>query len=255
MHAGVADSRMWQAQIEAIARHHRAIAYDRRGFGATPAVDQSYSEVDDLLAVLEDFADGQPAVIVGCSNGGRIALDAALAAPDCICGLILIAPSVSGAPATGFPEAVRKTVEALEAAEAAGDFVQVNELEAQLWLDGPLAAPGRVSGTPRQLFLDMNGIALQAANIGKALDRPPAYPRLAEIGIPTLIVWGSFEFPEIQLRCQHLLREIPRAHGLAMTGVAHLPSLERPAEVSGLIADFIERLGKAPLDTRGRGDL
>lgn len=245
LHAGVADSRMWQHQIEAVGHNHRAIAYDRRGFGATPAADVSYSDVGDLIAVLDEFAPNLPAIVIGCSNGGRIAIDAALAAPGRIGALILVAPSIGGAPPGGYPDEAKPTIEALEAAESARDLDRVNELEAQLWLDGPLARPGRVRGAARQLFLDMNGIALRSPKLGQALKQPPAYPRLHEIGTPTLVIWGSCEFPDISRLCQHLVDEIPEAQGQIMRDVAHLPSLERPVEVTGLIARFIDRLGEA----------
>jgi pimeloyl-ACP methyl ester carboxylesterase len=91
----------------------------------------------------------------------------------------------------------------------------------------------------------MNGIALRSPKLGQALEQPPAYPRLHEIGTPTLVIWGSCEFPDISRLCQHLVDEIPEAQGQIMRDVAHLPSLERPVEVTGLIARFIDRLGEA----------
>ena len=244
LHAGVADSRMWQAQIATLAHSHRAIAYDRRGFGATPAADETRSDVGDLFAVLDEFADGRPAVIVGCSDGGRIAIDAALSGPSRVRALVLVAPSVSGAPPSGYPDQARATVEALEAAEKADDLDQVNEFEARLWLDGPLAAPGRIGGAPRRLFIDMNAIALGAPKLGRTLEAPPAYPRLREISMPTLVIWGSLEFPDIQARCRHLLHEIPGARAHVMSNVAHLPSLEQPAALTELIAGFIASLSE-----------
>lgn len=245
LHAGVADSRMWQSQIESIRTTHRVIAYDRRGFGATPAADEPYSDVDDLLAVLDEFAADRAAVVVGCSQGGRIAIDAALAAPGRIRALILISPSISGAPALGYPAGAKPVVEALDAAEAARDIDRINELEARLWLDGPLAPPGRVSGILRRLFLDMNGIALRAPQHGSALDPPPAYGRLSEIAIPTLVIWGDLDFPDIHVRCLHLAREVPGSQTHIVAGAAHLPNLERPTEITDLIKGFIGRLGNS----------
>ena len=40
LHAGVADRRMWRHQFAALASTHQVIAFDRRGFGETPAVDE-----------------------------------------------------------------------------------------------------------------------------------------------------------------------------------------------------------------------
>ena len=57
-----------------------------------------------------------------------------------------------------------------EKAEERGDLATVNRLEARVWLDGPAAAEGRVSGAPRDLFLEMNGRALDADDPGESRD-------------------------------------------------------------------------------------
>src|SRR3546814_14940726 len=41
LHAAVCDSRMWDAQLDAVGATHKAIAYDRRGFGKTVAEKRS----------------------------------------------------------------------------------------------------------------------------------------------------------------------------------------------------------------------
>ena len=99
LHAAVADRRMWHHQLAALASRYHVIAFDRRGFGETPAVDEAYSQTADSFAVLDHLVErGWPVVLVGCSQGGHIAIDDALASPDRVAGLVLIAPSVSGAP-------------------------------------------------------------------------------------------------------------------------------------------------------------
>src|SRR5262245_18955957 len=98
LHAGVADRRIWHEQIAALAPQFHAIAYDRRGFGRTEHADEAYSHVADLLAVLDAVAPAQPAVLVGCSQGGRISIDLTLAYPNCVRALVLVAPAITGAP-------------------------------------------------------------------------------------------------------------------------------------------------------------
>ena len=90
-------------QLDALAATHTAIAYDRRGCGQTQAEAEAFSAVADLMAVLGATTDGTPAILVGCSGGGRIALDAALLHPAAVRALVLIAPSVSGAPVPAYP--------------------------------------------------------------------------------------------------------------------------------------------------------
>jgi pimeloyl-ACP methyl ester carboxylesterase len=89
--------------MDGLSTTHQTIAYDRRGFGATRADKMDHPSVADLMAVLDKFANGRPAIRIACSQGGRIAIDAALAHPSRIRGLVLISPSVSGSPTPVYP--------------------------------------------------------------------------------------------------------------------------------------------------------
>ncbi len=241
LHASVCDSRMWRAQLDGVGANHKAIAYDRRGFGKTRAEKEDFSAVADLMAVIDATANGTPAILVGCSQGGRIALDAALWHPSCVRALVLIAPTVSGAPEAIYPPEIKGLLARLKEAEAAGDLDQVNAIKARLWVDGPLEPEGRVVGQARRLFLDMNAIALRSPPTGSDLDVAPAFHRLGEISVPSLVIWGDLDFPHIQERSRHIATVMSNGSGHALTGAAHLPSLEQPADITGLLAGFIDR--------------
>jgi pimeloyl-ACP methyl ester carboxylesterase len=225
LHAGVCDRRMWRAQQDGLDAHNTVIAYDRRGFGATQASKEDYSSVEDLKTVIDAAADGAPAILVGCSQGGGGALDMALRHPAYVRALILIAPNVSGAPSPAHPPAIAALVAQREQAQKAGDPDRINAIQARILLDGPLQSEGRVKGAARDLFLDMNAIALRSPPVGKNLDDEDAFHRLDEIKVPALVLWGEYD-----------------ATGRMLNGVAHVPSLERPAEVTSLIAEFVDRL-------------
>ncbi|UZO99399.1 Hydrolase (plasmid) [Roseomonas mucosa] len=218
---------------------HQVIAYDRRGFGETQAEREDHSAVEDLTAVLDAVTEGKPAVLVGCSMGGKIALDAALRYPARVRGLVLIAPSVEGAPAPDYSPEVAEMVAWAQAAEASGDPTRTAAAKARLWLDGPLAPEGRVGGAPRRLFLDMIGIALSAPAVGANLDRTPAYGRLGTITVPTFVIQGDLDFPHIQARSRHIAETVPGGSLHELTDVAHLPALERPDVLADLISNFL----------------
>lgn len=242
LHANVCDSRMWLDQMMAVGACAKAVAYDRRGFGKTAAAEENFSSVADLMAVIEAVTDDRPPVIVGCSQGGKIALDATLQHPARIGGLVLIAPSVGGAPEPVYPPEIREILARQKAAEAQGDLDEVNAVKARLWLDGPLGSEGRVGGEARHLFLDMNGIALRSPPIGTNLDTDPAFDRLKEVRSPTLVIWGDLDFPHIQDRCRHIVTKIPGALAHEIAGAAHLPSLEQPEIITAQVILFMQRL-------------
>ncbi|CAG1007133.1 2-hydroxy-6-oxononadienedioate/2-hydroxy-6-oxononatrienedioate hydrolase [Burkholderiales bacterium] len=242
LHAGVADRRMWRGQLDALARGRtgcRAIAYDRRGFGDTLHADERYSHVGDLLAVLNALAPRTPAILVGCSQGGRIAIDTELAHPARVRALLLVAPAISGAPEpTSLPPAIQAWVERVDDAEQASDIDRLNALEAHAWLDGPLEPEGRVGGPVRELFLAMNEIALRAEARGVETEPPDAWDRLHEIACPALVAWGDRDFPQVDANCRHLASRIPGARTHVMHGAAHLPNLEQPAAFDRMLLDF-----------------
>lgn len=237
LHAGVADKRSWYPTMASIASRYRAVAYDRRGFGDTSYEPEPHAHVDDLLAVL-DSLDENDAVLVGHSQGGRIAIDAALAHPSRIRRLFLVAPAITGAPE---PTAVPPEEAALDEAweRASGDLDAINEIEAHAWLDGPGSRRGRVGGDARALFLDMNGRALRAADPGAEREPAPAYERLGDISVPTCVLVGSLDLQHMQANARHLAACAPRGSLVVMDGVAHLPQLERRDELADSLATFL----------------
>lgn len=242
IHANVCDSRMWWAQMDGLAATNLAIAYDRRGFGLTRAGAEDFSAVADLMAVIDSVAGDRPAILVGCSQGGKIALDAALLHPSRVRGLVLIAPTVGGAPEAPHPPAIAARLAEQKTAEAAGDLERLGALKAHLWLDGPLAAEGRVAGDERRLFLDMIGVALRLPPVGASLDTAAAYDRLGAVLAPSLVLWGELDFPHIRERSRHVAAALRGASGHELRGTAHLPSLDQPGVVTDLVRDFVGRL-------------
>ncbi|HWT22199.1 MAG TPA: alpha/beta hydrolase [Solirubrobacteraceae bacterium] len=244
VHAGVNDRRSWRAVIERLAPRHRCVAHDMRGFGETTYErEDGWSPMADALAVL-DAAGLERPVVVAASMGGQAAIDLALAHPDRVAGLVLVGPAVRGAP---YPELEHGPTAELgariEAAAEAGDLDEIGRLEAWLWLDGPAAEEGRVGGAARELFLDMNGRALRAADPGEEAELAPAWPRLGEIAVPTVVLLGRLDAEDIQVIAPQAAQRIPGARLVLLDGVAHVPHLEGDPATLDAIAAFAGELG------------
>lgn len=240
LHAGVCDRRSWYDVGDLLAGSHRVLAYDRRGYGDTAPSVSTYRDVDDLVAVCEALNAG-PVLLVGSSKGGEVALDAAALRPDLVAGLLLLAPSVSGAPQLSedlLDADTRRLGGAIDAAEEAADHEELIRLETWLWLDGPSAAEGRVAGASRQLARDMNAIIV--ANQGSEHEHSGAsgldtWDRIEEISQPVTVAWGDLDLPVMIDRCRELAKRLPNASESVLPGTAHLPYLEDPAAVAALV--------------------
>jgi pimeloyl-ACP methyl ester carboxylesterase len=94
-HAGIADRRMWAGPFAELGTGCRVVRFDWRGYGESDPTSAEYTLDGDLLRFLNALGIGR-AVLAGCSVGGAAALDAALAAPDRVAGLVLIGSGLSG---------------------------------------------------------------------------------------------------------------------------------------------------------------
>jgi pimeloyl-ACP methyl ester carboxylesterase len=238
VHAGVTDQRSWTHVVDRLP-DHRCLTYDARGYGRTTFTEQDgWSQVGDALAVLDAY-DASSAVVVGCSMGGRTSIDLTLTHPERVRALVLIGPAVSGAPEPTYEPEVLALDEEWETADERGDLETVNRLEARVWLDGPTAPEGRVTGPARDLFLEMNAWALDAEDPGEASDDAAAWDRLGEIGVPVLVMVGEHDLAYIKRNCAHLVRSIDGARLVELPGGAHVPHLEADQRTLHEIADFV----------------
>ena len=244
LHAGVADRRSWYGVMEVVGRTHRVLAYDRRGYGASAYEPEPHAEVGDLLAVL-DSAGLDRVVLVGCSNGGQVAFEAAVAFPERVRALVLVDSAPAGAPAGDPGPAAEALFDALDKAEEEGDVPVVNRLEAHLWLDGPRSPDGRVGGAARDLFLDMNELALRAGPVGEEAPALAGWAELADLRVPTLLMVGSLDVPHLVDRIRQMAVLIPSAELVVLAGAAHLPMLEDPGRVATALLDFLGRVTPA----------
>ena len=240
IHAGIADRRMWETQVEPFAEHFQVVRYDMRGFGQTPIVAGRYAHYEDLHGLLGHLGI-ERAILVGCSKGGAVALDFALAYPEKVKALVLVAAAIHGLRIEADPLPQEA---ALEAAEEAGDLSLVSALEVQIWIDGG-RQPEQIDPAVRKLVYAMNLIALQNDVLGlgeeERLD-PAAADRLAEITVPTFVLIGDRDIPASLQRYEYLIRHIPHAQKATLTDAAHLPNMEHPDIFNRLVLTFLASL-------------
>ncbi len=227
VHAGVATRAMWDPQFDDLARDHFVVRYDTRGYGESRGDDIEFADRHDLIAVL-DAAGAATATYIGCSRGGRIALDAALDQPARVTGLVTIGSTPGGQGQDGNTERELEMLAEMEAASDAQDVDALVRIEVAYWDLGPSRDVDDVDPEFLQRAIELNVGAAHwdFAGLDQPLD-PPAVSRLHEIRVPALVVVGDLDVTESKLGYELLMGGLPDAEGLRFPDSAHLPSVER----------------------------
>ncbi len=241
-HAGFVDSRMWDDQWNALTKRYRVIRYDMRGYGKSDPVKAPISRRADLYRLLKHL-QVQRATLIGCSMGGEISLDFTLEHPELVSGLVLVSAVPSGFQMQGEPPP--NVMSMMESAQK-GDLERASELQIEIWVDGPFRQSAQVDPTVRQRAAEMNRIPVNNQTWAKADMQPlnplnpPAVGRLKEVRVPTLVIAGAMDDPEILRAAETLATGIPGAKKVIIPNTAHVPNMEKPAEFNQAVEGFLK---------------
>jgi 3-oxoadipate enol-lactonase len=241
VHSGVTDSRMWDNQWQALANDYRLIRYDRPGFGKSAPTGEAPHSRADLLALVDKLAI-EKAHFVGCSLGGEIITDFALEHPERVKSLVLVSSLVTGFEMQGEPPA---EIMAFFGALQAGQMEEVAAIANRLYLVGEQRQSEQVSASLREAVYEMtlriakNGALMQQE--AEALE-PPAMQRLAEIRVPSFLIVGQYDHPEILRGARVICEAIAGARLLEIADTAHFPNMEAPEVFNQALAEFLAQV-------------
>ena len=240
IHEGIADSRMWEPQWVTWSKRFRMVRFDMRGFGQSPPMVGTFSLAGDLVALLESLELG-PAALIGVSLGGGVAMETAIARPDLVSRLVVVAPGLRG---FDMSDETKAGWEEEEAALERGDVDAAVEVNMRMWVDGPSRSPDEVDPEVRSKVAEMQRraieIYLEAGEDGQPQPLAEDWgDRLGEISVPTLVVVGDLDRPEMLEIADRLEAEIPNARRVTIEGAAHVPSMERPDEFDRIVLEFL----------------
>jgi 3-oxoadipate enol-lactonase len=241
LHAGAADSRMWEPQLRSFPARHRVLRVDFPGFGRTPI---EASPVSFRGAVREalDAAGIEQAALVGVSLGGNTALELALESPERVSALVLVG---AGLPDHEWSQEVRAFFASEDEALERGDLDAAVEANLQTWLAGPNRGLDTIDPRLRELVAKMQRQAFEVQkdwpDLRAARLDPPSSERLGDVRVPTLVLTGDDDVADIHEIAERLATGIPRAERATIAGAAHLPNLDRPEEFDRIVLGFLDR--------------
>lgn len=234
LHSTVCDRRMWDPQWPVLAEAgYQVVRGDFRGFGDTPAAGRPYTDAGDVGDLMDALGIDR-AALIGSSYGGRVAVEIAARWPDRVTAMALICAGLPGhEPGPELRAFGQREEELLEA----GDVAAAVDLNVATWL-GPQASPAtreKVREMQRRAF------DLQLAAAGE-FELPPAEVDLSAVRAPCLALSGAHDLPDFREIAASLPGLFPAARHVELPWAGHLPSLERPGEVTPLLAGFLAGL-------------
>lgn len=232
IHGTGSSSALWQDAARELARYGRTIVYDRRGFSRSerpePFVTDVHLQADDAAALI-DALGAAPAIVLGRSHGGEIAVDLALRYPDRVRALALLEGG-----GLALSDELRWWLAGVHERMFAAAEEDLDTVAATLFRDvlGDSAWEG-MPASVRQVFT-ANGLAILAEERAGLLDITAA--QLGAIDQPTLLVGGTGSPPPLLDATRRMAAAMPRATVAWVEG-GHLISPSAPP-----VLEFIEQV-------------
>jgi len=238
IHGGQLDCRMWDDQFTALSQRFCAIRYDVRGYGGSFQPEMLYSDAEDLVGLL-DYLKVNKAHFVGLSLGGRIAIDFAVAHPARVRSMTLAGPGLAGYEP---PDGTQTDLRMWNIIKAARD--EGPEKATALWLKDPFMAPAMEQA---RLVPGLQRMARENAHcwlenpVLQRSPKPPAAVRLGEIKVPTLLVIGDRDVPQIKATIETLEKGIGGSKKVAIKDAGHMVNLEKPDVFNDVVLKFLRK--------------
>ena len=239
-HGTLMDAAMFEPQLDHLAEcGYRAIAYNSRVLTGEPAPHSLGDLVEDCRALIDDLGIGK-CVLAGMSVGGFMALEFALAYPERLQGLVVIA-ATSKDYTTEERQAYHGQFDKLDVggtvprpfAEWVAPFcfgettLARNKALADHWVERwSTTVPARAVLFQGRSWLDKDDIT----------------GRLAAVRVPALVVHGEEDVPLPIERAEAMANALPDATFLRVPEAGHSVNLESPSAVNAAMARFLGRL-------------
>jgi pimeloyl-ACP methyl ester carboxylesterase len=240
LHGGLMDQRQWDGQFDFFARSHCVIRYDMRSSGQSDTLPttEPFTHHEDLFRLLQ-VLNIERVSLVGLSNFA-VALDFAIAYPGMVEKLILVSPGLRGYEYRDPWVGSRFT--AMMQALGNRDLAGAVEVFLTMWVDGPHRIPREVDSNVRERVGQMVARAFSLSRLAPNCVglEPNAAGRLAEVSVPTLVILGDRDAPDIQAIGQLIHDGVAGARLVRIPDVGHVLPMENPGEFNSVVREFLQ---------------
>ena len=227
-------SYMWYRTKPLVAEQYRTITFDNRGAGRSdvPAGPYSIAAMASDAATVLDAAGIESAHLYGVSMGGMIAQEFALQYPKRVKSLIL------GCTAAGGPEAKRAAPEVIEVLTRQGMTPEEAARAINPYIYDKETPPSRVEEDLKirlQWTPTFDGYMAQLQGIMMW----EAYSRIAQIGVPTLVVHGETDQLVPAENGKLIAQRISRSKLVMIPHASHIYSTDQPEAAHKSVLEFL----------------
>lgn len=224
LHGWALDLDYWDPLVELLAPLYTLLRYDRRGFGLSTGQPDIHRNVDDLRAVL-DAAGIDRAVLIGMSQGARLALHFACRNPQRSRALVLDGPPALETESE-LPLARLRSVLETQGAKALHEEI----------LSLPLMRLATPEATARRL---LESIVSRYCGLDLLQSRThAAAPDLGSIRAPACVLNGMRDSHERRAASRGIAASMPAARHVELPGAGHLALLDAPGDYASVVSEF-----------------
>lgn len=241
----------WSDQIVRLGDRYRVIALDLPGFGLSKRTGDKLT-VEALAAavlkLLDKLGERRPAVIMGNSLGGAVAMTVAATRPERVAGLVLV-------DSAGFGTEVSIGLRLLDLGIARHAlrlrrYQRVTRLtERNMFHDKSFVTPERVAyatkvGRRKHFVRTFEEVAREIGS-AKGVDeawRTALVARVAALDLPTLVVWGAQDWILPATHARTAGEAFPQAKVVVLDQCGHAPQIEQADAFAALARDFLDAL-------------
>jgi 3-oxoadipate enol-lactonase len=232
IHDGIAHSAVWNGVWSAFCNEFHTVRYDRPGYGLSPPATKWHSETDDLFALLRHLKIKR-AMLVGSSHGGAVAINFTLQHPALVEELVLVGAVVDG---YGFSDHF------LDRTVANQKPMEKNDVAGLIhnWSNDKYVLAADHTAARKKLHDLLTASPQDLTHQDMARDTPSALPGLHEIRVPTLILVGDADIPDVHAHAGVIEAGIPNSRRVVISDAGHLMYLELPEEFSRVVIRFLQ---------------
>lgn len=238
----------WRDVLKPLAEYRKVVAFDRPAFGLTERPlkwqgENPYSmeaQVNLTLGLMDELGL-ERAILIGHSAGGAVAVETALAAPDRIAGLVLVAPALEGyglkpwaRVLLNLPQVRRLGPLLVRAIASRG-----TDLLNRAWYDQDTLSQEVAAGYKKPLQADNWDRALWEYT--RASESVSQYGRLDDLTMPVLVITGDSD-QVVPPEKSRAAAKVLGVEAVVFANCGHLPQEEFPAQFTEVVLEFLKSI-------------